>query len=98
MPRTNFGSNDLGTWFGAKQSPTSFLSSVRSQFDAIYAEACSGRRGWMELVLHAQFAGRLQCATELKQMLDYILSHEGVWCATRSEFAQWCLQRPEYRL
>jgi allantoinase len=98
MPRTNFGSNDLGTWFGAKQTPASFLSSVRSQFDSIYAEACMGRPGWMELVLHAQFAGRLQCATELKQMLEYMLSHEGLWCATRSEFAQWCLKRPEFRI
>lgn len=98
MPRTNFGSNDLGTWFAAKQTPANFLSSVSSQFDSVYAEACMGRPGWMELVLHAQFAGRLQCLTELKRMLEYMLSHDGLWCVTRSEFAQWCLTCPEFRI
>lgn len=95
MPRTNFGSNDLGTWFGAKQTPKAFLSSVKSQFDSILEEVKAGRTGWMELVLHAQFAGRLQCATELKEMLSYMLEQKGVWCTTRNNYAKWCLDNSD---
>ena len=93
MPRTSFGSNDLGSWFGPKHAPATWLSSVKSQFDAIYDEAVRGRPGWMELVLHAHFAGRLQAALEVREMIEYVISRPGVWCATRQEFARWRLDQ-----
>ena len=97
MPRTSFGTNDLGSWFGPKHAPATWLSSVKSQFEAIYDEATRGRPGWMELVLHAHFAGRLQAALEIRQMIEYVTSRPGVWCSTRLEFASWCLDQAETR-
>jgi peptidoglycan/xylan/chitin deacetylase (PgdA/CDA1 family) len=96
LPRTSFGSNDLDNWFAPRHPASTFLASFKSQFDAIYAEAMSGRPGWMELVLHAQFAGRLQPMQEIRLMFEHVLAHEGIWIATRRELAQWILDHPEY--
>ncbi len=96
LPRTSFGSNDLDNWFAPRHAPSAWLSIVKSQFDATYVEALEGRPGWMELVLHAHFAGRRQPMQEIKAMLQYILGHKGVWVATRRELAEWTLQHPEF--
>ena len=93
MPRTSFGSNDLATWFAPRHAPATWRSSFRSQAEAIHAEARRGRPGWMELVLHAQFAGRLQAALEVGDMIRHAMALEGVWTATRGELAQWCLEQ-----
>ena len=95
MPRTSFGTNDLGSWFGPKHAPSTWLSSVKSQFDAIHREALLGRPGWMELVLHAQFAGRLQAANEVREMVQYVTAKQGVWCASRLELAQWVMDHQQ---
>lgn len=96
MPRTSFGSNDLDNWFRPRHASATFLSSCRSQFDAIYDEAGRGRPGWMELVLHAHMAGRPQLLPEVRTFIDYVLGHEGIWAATRRDLAQWILERPEF--
>jgi allantoinase len=96
LPRTSFGSNDLDNWFGPRHSPQAWLGTVKTQFNSTYLEALEGRPGWMELVLHAQFAGRRQPMQEIKAMLQYILGHRGVWVATRRELAEWILQNPGY--
>ena len=96
MPRTSFGTNDLDNWFGPRHSASTFLDQCKSQFDAIYYEATHGRPGWMELVLHAQFAGRLQPAQAIREIFAYVLGHQGVWVATRRELAKWVLDHPEY--
>lgn len=95
MPRTSFASNDLSNWFAPRHAPSTWLDAVKSQFDAIYDEARCGRPGWMELCLHAHFAGRLHAVQEVRQMIAYVLGHEGVWTATRAEFARWVLENPE---
>jgi peptidoglycan/xylan/chitin deacetylase (PgdA/CDA1 family) len=96
MPATSFGSNDLGNFLHGRMSPKEFLSMVKSQFDAIYEEARGGRPGWMELVLHAHVAGRLQAAQEVREIIAYILGHARVWVAMRRDFARWILDHPRY--
>jgi hypothetical protein len=96
MPRTSFGSNDLTNWFAPRHAPDTWLSSFKSQFDAIYHEACRGRPGWMELFLHAHFAGRSLATQEIRTMIQYVLDHDGVWVAQRGQFARWILDHPAY--
>ena len=96
MPRTSFGSNDLTNWFTPRHAPETWVSTFKSQFDAIYAEAKNGRPGWMEMFLHSQFAGRPLAALEVRQMIQYVQSHEGIWTTTRGEFARWIAEHPEY--
>lgn len=95
LPRTSFGSNDLDNWFGPRHSPKAWSETVKSQFDSTYFEALEGRPGWMELVLHAHFAGRRQPMQEIKAMLQYILGHRRVWVATRRQLAEWILENPQ---
>jgi peptidoglycan/xylan/chitin deacetylase (PgdA/CDA1 family) len=96
MPRTSFGSNDLTNWFAPRHAPATWLSAFKSQFDTIYAEAMRGRPGWMELFLHAHFAGRTQALQEIREMIGYVRGHDGIWLATRGAFARWILDHPEY--
>jgi peptidoglycan/xylan/chitin deacetylase (PgdA/CDA1 family) len=96
LPRTSFGSNDLDNWFGPRHAPQTWSAIVKTQFDATYLEALEGRPGWMELVLHAHFAGRRQAMQDIKEMLRYMLGHRGVWVATRRELAEWFLKNPEF--
>lgn len=96
MPRTSFGSNDLTNWFAPRHAPSTWLDAFRSQFDAIHAEAMRGRPGWMELFLHAHFAGRPQAIGEVRAMIAHVRAHADVWTATRGEFARWVLEHPEH--
>jgi peptidoglycan/xylan/chitin deacetylase (PgdA/CDA1 family) len=96
LPRTSFGSNDLDNWFGPKLPASAFLDSFRSQFDSIYDEAIRGRPGWIELVLHAHFAGRPQAMREIRDMMRYVLGQPGIWVAPRRDLARWVLDHPDY--
>jgi peptidoglycan/xylan/chitin deacetylase (PgdA/CDA1 family) len=96
VPRTSFHSNDLENWFHAQNPPSAFNEMFRSQFDAIYEEAATGRPGWMEFILHAHFAGRLQAIGALRKMIKYVMSHEGIWVAPRGDLARWILDHPDY--
>lgn len=96
LPRTSFGTNDLDNWFAPRHSASTFLDQCRSQFDGIYHEAKHGRPGWMELVLHAHMAGRLQAMLAIREIFDYVLRQEGVCVATRRELARWVIDHPEF--
>ena len=96
MPMTSFGSNDMQNLFLPRTSPAMFLSNFKSQFDAIYAKSILGRPGWMELLLHAHISGRLSVIGEVRQMIEYVLGHEGIWMVRRRDFVAWIFEHPEY--
>ena len=62
-----------------------FCLGVSDQFDRLYQEG--GRV--MSLALHPYVFGQPHRIAHLDRLLEYILSHSGVWQATGFEIADW---------
>jgi peptidoglycan/xylan/chitin deacetylase (PgdA/CDA1 family) len=83
--------NDALLFSGFSYEADYFLQICKDQFDVLYAEgAHSGRV--MCIALHPYLIGQPHRIKYLDQVLDYILSHEGVWATTADEIAEWYLQ------
>lgn len=63
-----------------------FVTAVRRQFDRLYAEGAESGRV-MSLPIHPYRIGQPHRIKYLDQILEYVLSHDGVWVATASEIA-----------
>lgn len=67
------------------QSEADWVQQVKDRFDVLYRESaeCGGRV--MSLPLHSWVSGMPYRVEYLREALDYILSHEGVWNAPAGE-------------
>jgi peptidoglycan/xylan/chitin deacetylase (PgdA/CDA1 family) len=61
---------------------------LKNAFDTLYAEGCEGMPKMMTIGLHCRQAGKPGRFPPLKNFVEYIEKHEGVWVATRSEIAE----------
>ena len=65
-----------------------FVRIVKRQFDTLYREGAQSGRV-MCIGLHPYIIGQPHRTKHLEAMLDYILSHEGVWMTTADEIADY---------
>jgi len=93
LPRVNMFLNDLVMWIFPKNSTQVIWESFKDTFDQLYAEGSAGSPKWIEIVLHAQFAGRPTLIPVMRKCIDYAKQHEGVWFARKGDIARWTLER-----
>lgn len=65
-----------------------FYSYLKDTFDVLYAEGLAGHPKMMNIGLHCRLVGRPGRAAALERFLDYVQSHERVWCARRIDIAR----------
>jgi peptidoglycan/xylan/chitin deacetylase (PgdA/CDA1 family) len=83
----SFELNDSAATWRNKQSNADFEEMIRDSFDVLYREGAESARV-MCLSLHPFIIGQSHRIGVLDRALDYIRSHEGVWCATGSEIME----------
>lgn len=93
LPRVNAFLNDLVMWIFPKNSTQVIWESFKDTFDQLYAEGTAGSPKWIEIVLHAQFAGRPTGIPVMRKCIEYAKQHEGVWFARKGDIARWTLER-----
>ncbi len=72
-----------------------FYTYLKDSFDALYAEGLAGAPKMMSVGLHCRLIGRPGRINALTKFLQYVKSHEGVWCPTRLEIAEhWAATHP----
>jgi OHCU decarboxylase len=72
-----------------------FFAYLKDTFDCLYEEGAQGQPKMMNIGLHCRLIGRPGRVQSLKRFLDYIGTHEGVWCARRADIAaHWRDQHP----
>ena len=67
-----------------------FVQACKDQFDTLYSESAKGGRV-MCIALHPFITGQPHRARELANVLDYILSHQGIWITTADDIADYYL-------
>ncbi|CCD84877.1 conserved hypothetical protein; putative Putative urate catabolism protein [Bradyrhizobium sp. ORS 285] len=71
-----------------------FFAYLKDSFDTLYAEGAESPK-MMSIGLHCRLVGRPGRAAALARFLDYIMSHEKVWVATRLDIARhWIRTHP----
>jgi allantoinase len=80
----SFELNDSAATWRNKQSNAEFEQMIRDSFDVLYREGSESARV-MCISLHPFIIGQSHRIGVLDRALEYILSHDGVWCATGSE-------------
>ena len=93
LPRVNAFLNDLVMWIFPKNSTQVIWESFKDTFDQLYDEGTAGSPKWIEIVLHAQFAGRPTGIPVMRKCIEYAKQHEGVWFARKGDIARWTLER-----
>ena len=75
--------NDSIAWRRGLEAEA-FAQKIRDEFDTLHAE---GERSGkvMNIAVHPFIMGQPHRINHLADALDYILGHEGVWCATGSQ-------------
>jgi OHCU decarboxylase len=64
-----------------------FYAYLKDSFDTLYAEGATAPK-MLSIGLHCRLIGRPGRAASLKRFLDYALSHDKVWFATRLQIAR----------
>lgn len=83
--------NDVTLFVGKSLTGADFYQTVVDQFDQLYADGeASGRV--MALCLHPFIINQPFRHKYLDQALAYITAHDGVWCCTSDEIADWYLR------
>ena len=75
--------NDSIAWRRGQEA-AAFAQKMRDEFDTLYEEGAT-RCKVMNVALHPFIFGQPHRIEHLAGALEYILSHDGVWCATGSE-------------
>jgi peptidoglycan/xylan/chitin deacetylase (PgdA/CDA1 family) len=88
LPQTNAQHNDMQIFLGPKNAPSIIWEGFKQSFDLLYREGGAGHPGWTEIILHCHIGGRPILNDTIRQCLDYVKSHDGVWCTTRNEIAK----------
>ncbi|HEX2385990.1 MAG TPA: polysaccharide deacetylase family protein [Candidatus Binatia bacterium] len=91
LPRQPFGD---GRTYGHRDSgnPNDALVVWKSFFDDIYEESAI-TPNFCTFQFHPYISSRFGRATALRQLIQYMKSHEGVWFATGTEVAEWWLKQ-----
>ncbi len=72
-----------------------FFSYLKDSFDVLYREGLDGQAKMLSIGLHCRLAGRPGRLAALERFVDYVLSHERVWCARRIDIARhWAKTHP----
>ena len=75
-----------------------FFRYLKDSFDTLYAEGEQGSPKMFSIGLHCRLIGRPGKIAGLQRFLDYALSHNDTWFATRSQIAQhWAKLHPPKR-
>ena len=77
--------------FRANFEGEDFVQLIKDQFDVLYAEG-EANGNVMCISLHPFLIGQPQRIRYLDEALDYVLSHDGVWCTTGEEIAEYYLE------
>ena len=64
-----------------------FFEYLKGAFDTLYAEGATSPK-MLSVGMHCRLLGRPARIAALKQFLDYVYQHDGVWVATREAIAQ----------
>ncbi len=74
-----------------------FYQYLKDTFDTLYAEGADGAPKMMSVGLHCRLIGRPGKLAGLKRFIEYIQSHEGVWCPRRIDIARhWANTHPPH--
>lgn len=65
-----------------------FFAYLKDSFDVLYAEGEAGAPKMMNIGLHCRLVGRPGRFAALQKFIDYVLQHDGVWCARRIDIAE----------
>lgn len=68
-------------------SEPDWVQQVKDRFDVLYRESADYGGRVMSLPLHSWVSGMPYRVEYLREVLEYILSHDGVWCAPVGEIA-----------
>ena len=72
-----------------------FFTYLKDAFDTLYAEGKEGSPKMMSVGLHCRLVGRPGRAAALARFLDYVQSHDAVWCPRRIDIARhWIATHP----
>jgi peptidoglycan/xylan/chitin deacetylase (PgdA/CDA1 family) len=83
--------NDSIAWRRGQEADA-FAQKMIDEFEVLYAEgAVHGRV--MNVAVHPFIMGQPHRIGALAKALEYIRSHEGVWCATGSQIVDWYRQQ-----
>ena len=76
-------------------SPDQFFTYLKDAFDTLYAEGKAGSAKMMSIGLHCRLIGRPGRAAALQRFIDYVKSHDDVWCPRRIDIADhWAATHP----
>ncbi|HEY1774735.1 MAG TPA: polysaccharide deacetylase family protein [Solirubrobacteraceae bacterium] len=92
MPKSNVVANDLVHWLLPQNPPSVLRDNFIPAFDTLCSEASEGRRGWIELMLHAHVSGRPALVPTIRSIIDYVNDHASVVWATKSQLADWTIE------
>lgn len=70
------------------QSEAEWVRQIKDRFDVLYRESADYGGRVMSLPLHSWVSGMPYRVEYLREALDYILAHDGVWTATTGEIAR----------
>jgi peptidoglycan/xylan/chitin deacetylase (PgdA/CDA1 family) len=73
---------------GQGQTPASFTRVIKDQFDVLYAEGAT-RPKVMAVCLHPYAVSAPSRVKYLREAIEYIQSHSGVWLTTGGDIADW---------
>ena len=79
--------NDAPLWDGRPYGGRYFVQACKDAFDRLYAESADGGRV-MCIALHPYQIGQPHHVGHLREVLDHLCRHEGVWFATADEIAE----------
>jgi peptidoglycan/xylan/chitin deacetylase (PgdA/CDA1 family) len=91
LPQTNAQHNDMQIFLGPRNAPSIIWEGFKESFDQLYREGVDGAPGWTEIILHCHIGGRPILNSTIRMCLEYVRSHEQVWCTTRNEIAKWAV-------
>jgi allantoinase len=78
--------NDFVAWRRGQEAEA-FAQKIRDEFDTLYAEGAT-RCNVMNIALHPFIMAQPHRIRHLASALEYVLSHDDVWCATGSEIVE----------
>lgn len=71
--------------------PSAFVDYCTRAFDYLYREGEQAPK-MMTIGLHPRFMGQPSRASALREVLEHMLSHEGVWFPRRIDVAEWWIE------
>ena len=81
-------SNDMKFWLSPAFTATNWLTYAIDTFDWLLEEANAQGARMMSLGLHLRIIGRPGRIGALRDFLQYVTSHDGVWIARREDIAR----------